>query len=68
MFTCIFQGYNCLLGMFPGLLIFLVSENEIVPCSLTLFTDDFDKNLNVNHPSFFMILEIKNDANKRTSN
>ena len=147
MFTCIFQGYNCLLGMFPGLLIFLVSENEIsdlhifhmiskyemsdfdilhmyisslllaivagntihfliclftkhkvyidkefitvkegeipaesikiedvtlvlfdpgmilkneiVPCSLTVFTDDFDKNLNVNHPSFFMILEIK---------
>lgn len=147
MFSYIFQYYNCLLGMFPGLLIFLISENEIsdlhifhmiskyevsdleilhmyissllltivvgntihfliclftkhkvyideefitvkegeiltesikieditlvlfdpgmilkngiVPCSLTLFTDDFDKNLNVNHPSFFMILEIK---------
>ena len=42
----------------------MLLRSGIVPCSITLFTEDCDKNLNVNHPSFFLILEINKRCKK----
>ena len=42
----------------------MLLRRGIVPCSITLFTEDCDKNLNVNHPSFFLILEINKRCKK----
>lgn len=35
-----------------------------IPCSLTLINHDDTESLNINHPSFFMILEIKKQCKK----
>ena len=42
----------------------MIMKYSAVPCSLTLFDEDCGESLSINHPSFFLILEINKRCKK----